>query len=80
MNMKRLEFNVCKNCGHSVVNFNSKWLHHISRSKLLGFPHWPSGHVITLDCKWGCKCNIPEPDQTQPSKTKLVYLGKRTDR
>ena len=73
-------FGVCKNCGHPVVNYNSKWSHHITRGELLGLPHWPAGHVITLDCKWKCKCDTPEPDLTKLLKTKLVYLGKRIDR
>ncbi|EQB71091.1 MAG: hypothetical protein AMDU4_FER2C00201G0008 [Ferroplasma sp. Type II] len=78
--MRSLEFGSCKNCGHPVVNFNSKWLHHITRSNLLGLPHWPAGHIITVDCKWKCNCSIPELDQAKPLKTKLVYLGSRTDR
>lgn len=78
--MNSLEFGVCKNCGHPVVNFSSSWMHHVTRSKLTGYLHWPTGHVITRDCKWECKCNTPEPDPTKPLKTELVYLGKRTDR
>lgn len=76
--MKRLEFGICKNCGHQVVKYNSQWLHHITRSKLYGYPHWPAGHVITLDCKYkDCKCNNPELDQNMPLKTKMVYMGKK---
>jgi len=75
--MEHLEFGICKNCGHEVVKLNSRWMHHVTRSKLTGLPHWPAGHVITLDCKQDhCECNNPEPNQNQPLKTKLVYLGK----
>ena len=78
--MNRLEFGVCRNCGHSIVNYDSKWLHHITRSKLLGYTHWPAGHVITVDCKWkGCECKNPEQDQSMPLKTRMVYLGKTID-
>ncbi len=77
--MVRLEFGVCKNCEHTVVNYNSKWLHHITRSKLLGLPHWPAGHIITLDCKWKCDCNIPEVDPNKPLKNNFVYLGRKID-
>ncbi|MGP6240246.1 hypothetical protein ACNF40_07550 [Cuniculiplasma sp. SKW4] len=52
----------------------------MTRAKLYHVPNWATGHVITLDCKWGCECNIPENDQTKPLKTKLAYLGKRKDR
>lgn len=78
--MVKLYFGICKNCGHPVVKKDTCWMHHITRSKLLNLPHWPSGHVITLDCKWSCECKIPELDQTRNVKHKLVYIGKSTER
>ena len=77
--MTRLQFGVCKNCGHSIAMRDSVWLHHITRSRLLNLPHWPAGHVLTEDCKWHCDCRIPEPDPSRTVKSKLVYLGRRTD-
>lgn len=78
--MARLQFGVCKNCGHSIAMRDSVWLHHISRSRLLNLPHWPAGHVLTEDCKWHCDCRIPEPDPSRTVKSKFVYLGRATDR
>ena len=78
--MKKLKFGICKNCKHQLAMKDSLWLHHITRSRLLHFPHWPSGHVITVDCKWQCECKVPELDQTKPVKSKLTYLGRNTDK
>ncbi|MDG6916724.1 MAG: hypothetical protein JRM85_03925 [Nitrososphaerota archaeon] len=78
--VERLVFGCCRSCGHEVVLRGGGWKHHITRSALLGLPHWPTGHVITTNCKRGCQCSSPEPDESKGRKSKLVFLGLRTDR
>ena len=78
--MVALKFGVCKNCSHEVVFFDSQWKHHITRTKLYHVPHWPTGHLITLDCKWGCQCSTPVLDESKEQKSKMVLLGSHTDR
>ena len=72
--MTKLKFGICKNCNHEVVFFQDQWKHHTTRAKLYHVPHWPTGHVITIDCKWDCKCSIPELDESKRQNTKLVLL------
>ena len=75
--MATLKFGSCRNCGHQIVLDGSAWMHHVSRSRLYGVPHWPAGHVITKECRHkGCGCALPELDQAGPTEEKLVYLGK----
>ena len=47
--MVTLNFGICKNCCHEIVFFEGQWKHHITRANLYHVPHWPAGHVITID-------------------------------
>ncbi|MCL5672394.1 MAG: hypothetical protein JRM76_06115 [Nitrososphaerota archaeon] len=76
----RLEFGRCRNCGHEVVFEGGRWKHHVTRSRLLGVPHWPTGHVITVECRRDCPCSSPEGDGSRGQKSKLVLLGSRAER
>ncbi len=78
--MVSLKFGVCKNCSHEVVFFNGQWKHHITRAKLYHIPHWPTGHVITQDCKWDCQCPIPELDESKGQRSRMVLLDNHLDR
>ena len=68
------------NCSHEVVYFEDQWKHHITRTKMYHVPHWPTGHVITLDCKRDCQCSIPDLDQSKGQKSKIVLLDSHPDR
>ncbi len=77
----KLKFGVCKNCGHDVVFFDGQWKHHITRAKLYHIPHWPTGHVITINCKKdACTCSVPDPDDSKEEKSRMVLLDSHMDR
>ena len=79
--MVSLKFGICKNCGHEIVFFEDQWKHHITRANLYHVPHWPTGHVITIDCKRdSCKCLMPELDELKGQKSRMVLLDSHTDR
>lgn len=78
--MVKLDFGECRNCGHQVVKEGKNWLHHITRSKLMNLPHWPAGHVISAECNWDCECKVPELDQAKNVKSRIVYIGKSTEK
>ena len=78
--MITLDFGVCKNCGHEIVFFDGQWKHHTTRTKLHHVPHWPTGHVITLECKQNCQCSEPHLDESMGKKSKIALVGRHPDK
>ncbi len=53
----------------------------LTRAKLYHVPHWPAGHVITIECKRDpCKCAVPDLDESKGQKSRMVLLDSHTDR
>ncbi len=84
--MAKLCFSECASCGHEVAFIPNgsgrlstpEWRHHISRARLYGAPHWPTGHVLTRDCKT-CKCTSPGPKPGVSVREKYAFIGLSTE-